>query len=135
VGYSGSKSTYLQRAQPLNFMAPGQFTPPTTLAQQQAQQAAGVYTALNSGLSGTVSTQSNRIDPRFKRCPFNPLIESDLTLGRQITLKPERLKLKLQCNSLICLTTRHSAAWARAFRPRPPSATTMAPTQIRGASG
>jgi hypothetical protein len=65
VGYSGSKSTYLQRTQPLNFLAPGQFTPPTTLAQQQAQQAAGVYTALNSGLSGTVSTQSNRIDPRF----------------------------------------------------------------------
>jgi len=27
---------------------------------------------------------------------LNPLIESDLTLGRQFTLKPERLKLKLQ---------------------------------------
>src|SRR5216684_2819134 len=39
VGYSGSKSTYLQRTQPLNFLAPGQFTPPSTLAQQQAQQA------------------------------------------------------------------------------------------------
>jgi Carboxypeptidase regulatory-like domain len=65
VGYSGSKSTYLQRTQPLNFLAPGQFTPPTTLAQQQAQQAAGVYSALNSGLSGTSTTPSNRIDPRF----------------------------------------------------------------------
>jgi len=27
---------------------------------------------------------------------LNPLIESDLTLGRQFRLKPERLKLKLQ---------------------------------------
>ncbi len=65
VGYSGSKSNYLQRTQPLNFLAPGQFTPPTTLAQQQAQQAAGVYSALNSGLSASPTTRSNRIDPRF----------------------------------------------------------------------
>jgi len=65
VGYSGSKSTYLQRTQPLNFIAPGQFTPPTTLAEQQAAQAAGTYRTLNSALSGTVSTPSNRIDPRF----------------------------------------------------------------------
>src|SRR5260370_1370480 len=54
-----------QGAEPLNFLAPGQFTPPTTLAQQQAQQATGVYSALNSGLSGTSTTPSNRIDPRF----------------------------------------------------------------------
>ncbi len=65
VGYSGSKSTYLQRTEPLNFLAPGLFTPPTTLAQQQVQQAAGVYSALNSGLSGSPTTRSNRIDPRF----------------------------------------------------------------------
>jgi len=30
---------------------------------------------------------------------LNPLIESGLTLGRQFTLKPERLKLKLQAQS------------------------------------
>ncbi|MBZ5603347.1 MAG: hypothetical protein LAO79_13685, partial [Acidobacteriia bacterium] len=65
AGYSGSKGTYLQRLEPLNFLAPGQFTPPTTLAQQQAQQAAGIYTKLNAGLSGSVSARSNRIDPRF----------------------------------------------------------------------
>ena len=65
AAYSGSKGTYLQRTQPLNFLAPGQFTPPTTLADQQAAQAAGVYSRLNSGLSGTISTGSNRIDPRF----------------------------------------------------------------------
>jgi hypothetical protein len=65
VGYSGSKSTYLQRTQPLNYLAPGLFTPPTTLAQQQTQQAAGVYSALNSGLSGSLTNGSNRIDPRF----------------------------------------------------------------------
>jgi trimeric autotransporter adhesin len=42
VGYSGCKSNYLQRTQPLNYLAPGLLTPPTTLAQQQAAQAAGV---------------------------------------------------------------------------------------------
>lgn len=65
VGYSGSKSDYLQITQPLNFLAPGLFTPPTSLAQEQAQEAAGVYTALNSGLSGSPTGRSNRIDPRF----------------------------------------------------------------------
>jgi hypothetical protein len=65
AGYSGSKGTYLQRTRPLNFLAPGQFTPPATLADQQAAQAAGVYTKLNNGLSGTVTAGSNRIDPRF----------------------------------------------------------------------
>jgi hypothetical protein len=65
VGYSGSKSDYLQDTIPENFLAPGQFTPPTTLAQQQAQQAAGLYTTLNSGLSGSPTSRSNRIDGRF----------------------------------------------------------------------
>jgi hypothetical protein len=65
VGYSGSKSDYLQDTIPENFLAPGQFTPPTTLAQQQAQQASGLYTTLNSGLSGSPSSRSNRIDGRF----------------------------------------------------------------------
>jgi hypothetical protein len=65
VGYSGSKSDFLQATLPKNFLAPGLFTPPATLAQQQAQQAAGIYSALNSGLSGSPTTTSNRIDPRF----------------------------------------------------------------------
>jgi len=66
VGYSGSKSDYLQDTIPENFLAPGLFTPPTTLAQQQAQQASGLYTTLNSGLSGSPTSRSNRIDGRFK---------------------------------------------------------------------
>ncbi len=65
AGYSGSKSDYLQATIPRNFLPPGTFTPPTTLAQQQAQQASGLYATLNSGLSGSPSTVSNRLDPRF----------------------------------------------------------------------
>jgi hypothetical protein len=57
VGYSGSKSNYLQRTQPLNYLAPGLLTPPTTLAQQQAAQAAGVYSALNSRLERELDGQ------------------------------------------------------------------------------
>jgi Carboxypeptidase regulatory-like domain len=65
VGYSGSKSDFLQATIPQNFIAPGQFTPPTTLAQQQAQQATGIYSTLNSDLSVGPTARSNRIDPRF----------------------------------------------------------------------
>ena len=65
VSYSGSKGTHLQRTRPLNFLQPGLFTAPTSLAQQQQQQAAGVYAALNNGLNTSFSTYSNRIDPRF----------------------------------------------------------------------
>ncbi len=36
---------------------------PTTVAQQQAQQAAAIYTALNSGLSGSSTTRGNGVDP------------------------------------------------------------------------
>ena len=62
VGYSGSKATHLQRTQPLNFIQPGLFTLPTTLAQQQAEQAAGIFTAINSAATAAVdhSQQSNR---------------------------------------------------------------------------
>jgi hypothetical protein len=65
VGYSGSKSDYLQDTIPENVLAPGLFTPPTTLAQQQAQQASGLYSSLNSGLSGSPTSRSNRVDGRF----------------------------------------------------------------------
>ncbi len=63
IGYSGAKGTYLQRTKPLNFIAPGQFTPPSSLADQQANLA--LYAKLNSALSGSVSARSNRIDGRF----------------------------------------------------------------------
>jgi hypothetical protein len=43
VGYSGSKSDYLPATLPEDFLACGLFTPPTTLAQQQMQQASGLY--------------------------------------------------------------------------------------------
>lgn len=66
VSYSGSKGNYLQRTQPLNFMQSGLYTPPTTQAQQDAAQAAGTYSTLNSRLSSsTAFPRTNRIDPRF----------------------------------------------------------------------
>ena len=74
VSYSGSKGNYLQRTQPLNFLKPGLFTAPTSLAQQLAAQAAGVYSTLNSGLSGATARPSNRLDGRFN--PVNVLNSS-----------------------------------------------------------
>ena len=65
ASYSGSKGTYLQRTQPLNFMRAGLFTAPQSLAEQQSRQAAGEFATLNSRLSGNATTQSSRIDPRF----------------------------------------------------------------------
>lgn len=65
--YAGSKGTFLQRTQGLNFMAPGVYVIPTTLAQQQAEQAANVFKNANAGLSGTISSPSNRIDGRFNQ--------------------------------------------------------------------
>ena len=66
-GYSGSKATYLQRTQLLNLIAPGLYTIPTTLAQQQQEQAAGVFSAVYNGSNTAFTTPSNRIDPRFNR--------------------------------------------------------------------
>jgi hypothetical protein len=63
--YAGSKGTYLQRTQPLNFLPPGAYQVPTTLAQQTAELNAGVFRNVNAGLFATATTQSNRIDPRF----------------------------------------------------------------------
>jgi hypothetical protein len=65
LSYSGSKGNYLQRTASRNFITPGLFTPPTTLAEQATAQATGVYSSLNSGLSGSVSARSNRTDGRF----------------------------------------------------------------------
>jgi hypothetical protein len=53
----------LRRTPPLDYLAPGLFALPTTLAQQQAQQAAAIYTALNSGLSGSSTTRGDGVDP------------------------------------------------------------------------
>ena len=66
-GYSGSKGTYLQRTQLLNVITPGLYTIPTTLAQQQQEQAAGVFSAVYNGSNTSSTTPSNRIDPRFNR--------------------------------------------------------------------
>jgi hypothetical protein len=63
AGYSGSTGHFLQRTRPLNFMQPGLFTPPTSVAQETAN--ATLYQQLNAGLSGNATTPSNRIDPRF----------------------------------------------------------------------
>ena len=63
AGYSGSLGRYLQRTRPLNFLQPGLFTPPTSLADEIAN--AALYQQLNVGLSGNSTTRSNRIDGRF----------------------------------------------------------------------
>lgn len=63
--YSGSKGSYLTRTRPINLLAPGVFTPPATLAEQQQMQAAGVFSAINNGLNAPFNARSNRIDPRF----------------------------------------------------------------------
>lgn len=65
VSYSGTKSNFLQRTRPINLIAPGVFTPPTTLAEEQQMQAAGVFTRVVSGLNAGLTSPTNRIDPRF----------------------------------------------------------------------
>ena len=63
--YAGSKGTYLQRTQPLNFLPAGAYQVPTSLAQQNSEQAAGVFRTVNAAMFATSTTRSNRIDPRF----------------------------------------------------------------------
>jgi hypothetical protein len=63
LGYSGAIGHFLQRTRPLNFMQPGLFTPPTSVAQETAN--ATLYQQLNAGLTGNASTGSDRLDPRF----------------------------------------------------------------------
>jgi hypothetical protein len=65
ASYVGTKGNFLQRARPLNLLAPGQFTPPTSLQQEQAMQAAGDFTRINAGLNAALTAPGNRIDPRF----------------------------------------------------------------------
>jgi hypothetical protein len=67
AGYSGSKASHLQQTQLQNIITPGLYTIPTTLAQQQAEQAAGVFSAVYNGSNTSSTTPSNRIDPRFNR--------------------------------------------------------------------
>jgi len=65
ASYVGTKGNFLQRSRPLNTLAPGQFTPPTTLQQEQAMQAAGDFTRINAGLNAPLTAPGIRIDPRF----------------------------------------------------------------------
>jgi hypothetical protein len=65
AAYVGTKGNFLQRARTLNTLAPGRFTPPTSLAEEQAMQAAGVFATVNNGLNAALTTPGNRIDPRF----------------------------------------------------------------------
>jgi hypothetical protein len=65
ASYVGTKGNFLQRSRVLNTLAPGRFTPPTTLQEEQAMQAAGVFTSVNAGLNSSLTVPGNRIDPRF----------------------------------------------------------------------
>jgi hypothetical protein len=61
ASYVGTKGTYLQRSRPINTIAPGAFTPPQTLQEEQALAQAGEFTRINAGLANG----SLRIDRRF----------------------------------------------------------------------
>jgi hypothetical protein len=65
AAYVGTKGNFLQRTRPLNTLAPGRFTPPTTLQEEAAMQAANVFTQVNAGLNSSPTVPGNRIDPRF----------------------------------------------------------------------
>lgn len=65
ISYSGTKTNFLQRTRPINLIAPGVFTPPRTLAEEEEMRAAGVFTRVVSGLNAGLTTPTNRIDPRF----------------------------------------------------------------------
>jgi hypothetical protein len=65
VSYSGTKGNFLQRARPINTLAPGQFTAPRSAQEESQRQQAGEFTRLNAGLNAAPTGQSNRIDPRF----------------------------------------------------------------------
>ena len=71
--YVGTKNNFLQRTRPINLIQPGLFTPPTTLAEEAAFISSGRANALFQGLTGTLTSRSNRVDPRFNALP---LVES-----------------------------------------------------------
>ena len=63
VGYVGTKSNFLQRARPINFVRPGLVVPATSVADENARIAA--FRAINTGLNAAPTGTTNRIDPRF----------------------------------------------------------------------
>jgi hypothetical protein len=66
AGYVGTKTNFLQRGRPINTINPANaFTPPTTLAEEQALIASGRLATINAGLNAGPTASSNRIDPRF----------------------------------------------------------------------
>ena len=65
VSYSGTKGNFLQRSRPINTIAPGVFTPPSTPQEDQIRQASGEFTRVNAALNASLTGRSNRIDPRF----------------------------------------------------------------------
>jgi hypothetical protein len=68
--YVGTKGNFLQRTRPINTLAPGLFTPPANLQEEEAMRAAGVFAAVNGGLNVGPTGSSNRIDPRFTAVNF-----------------------------------------------------------------
>lgn len=65
VSYVGTKTNYLQRSRPINTLAPGIFTPPQSLEEEDAMRRAGVFARINAGLNAPATAFSNRIDGRF----------------------------------------------------------------------
>jgi hypothetical protein len=61
ASYVGNKGTYLLRTRPINTIAPGAFTPPATLEEEQRLFQQGEFTRVNTGLANG----RLRIDPRF----------------------------------------------------------------------
>ncbi len=65
LSYSGAKGNFLQRSRPINTIAPGVFTPPSTPQEEQARQSSGEFNRVNAALTASLTGRSNRIDPRF----------------------------------------------------------------------
>jgi hypothetical protein len=65
LAYSGTKGNFLQRSRPVNPIAPGIFTPPSTAQEEQARQASGEFIRMNAALNAPFSGRTNRLDPRF----------------------------------------------------------------------
>src|SRR5260370_10703974 len=58
ASYVGTKGNYLQRARPINTIAPGIFTPPQTAAQEADMQSKGVFNQVFAGLNAPLTASS-----------------------------------------------------------------------------
>jgi hypothetical protein len=65
ASYVGTKGTHLARQRPINVLAPGQFNPPATAAEEAQRAASGEFGRIDAALNPGPAAFSNRIDRRF----------------------------------------------------------------------